>query len=337
MDSHMPTDIRFKTSAGMAWAILDRPESLNALSLAMVDRLSSWLDIALRDKGISSVAIRATPGSAFSAGGDVRALFAARNDRAALCHFYYQEYRLNRAIRYYPKPYVAIIDGLVMGGGAGVSINGSHRVVAPGARFAMPETGIGFFPDVGASWFLSRCPGQIGLYLGLTGARIGPGDMLYAGLATHYLPPGSNIRTFDDVTSLPVTSGPAPLAELRPAIDCCFAGDSIEAILAALDCEGSDWATDTAIALRQKSPTALKVAHRQLREATTLDFDRAMVVEYRLARHFMAGQDFFEGVRAAVIDKDRKPAWRPATLAQVDNALVDSYFMPADGPDLDFD
>ncbi len=333
----MPTDIRFETSAGMAWAILDRPESLNALTLAMIDRLASWLDDARKDKDISSVGIRAVPGSAFSAGGDVRALFAARNDRAALHHFYYQEYRLNRAIRYYPKPYVAIIDGLVMGGGAGVSINGSHRVVASGARFAMPETGIGFFPDVGASWFLSHCPGQIGLYLGLTGVRLGPADMLYAGLATHYLPPGSNIRTFDDVTSLPVTSGAALLPELRPAIDRCFAGDSIEAILAALDCEGSDWATDTAIALRQKSPTALKVAHRQLREATTLDFDRAMVVEYRLARHFMAGQDFFEGVRAAVIDKDRKPAWLPATLAQVDGALVDSYFLPADGPDLDFD
>jgi enoyl-CoA hydratase len=337
MDSHMPTDIRFEKTAGMAWAILDRPESLNALTLAMIDRLASWLDDAGRDKNISCVGIRAVPGYAFSAGGDVRALFAARNDRVALHNFYYQEYRLNRAIRYYPKPYVAIIDGLVMGGGAGVSINGSHRVVASGARFAMPETGIGFFPDVGASWFLSRCPGQIGLYLGLAGARIGPADMLYAGLATQYLPPGCTVETFDDIASLPVASGPAPLAELRPAIDRCFAGKSIEAILAALDSEGSAWATDTAVALRQKSPTALKVAHRQLCEAATLDFDRAMVIEYRLARHFMAGHDFFEGVRAAVIDKDRKPAWQPATLAQVDRVLVDSYFLPAAGPDLDFE
>jgi enoyl-CoA hydratase len=334
----MPANIRFETADDMAWAILDRPKALNALSLPMIEQLARWLDGAVADNKISTLGIRAVAGPAFSAGGDVRALFAARGrgDRAALHRFYWQEYRLNRAIRCCPKPYVAIIDGLVMGGGAGVSINGSHRIVGPGARFAMPETGIGFFPDVGASWFLSRCPGQVGLYLGLTGARLGPADMLYAGLATRFLPPGSNITTFDEVAGLPVSAGPAPLAELRSIIDRCFAGNSLEAVLSALDREGSRWAGNTATALRQKSPTALKIAFHQLRGAATLDFDRAMVIEYRLARHFMAGHDFFEGVRAAVIDKDHRPAWQPASLAEVDSNLVDSYFAPADGPDLDF-
>jgi enoyl-CoA hydratase/carnithine racemase len=333
----MPADIWFETKGDMAWAILERPKALNSLDLTMIDRLAEWLVASGADNNVSALAIRAGDGPSFSAGGDVRALFAARADRAALYRFYWQEYRLNRAIRRCPKPYVAVIDGLVMGGGAGVSINGSHRIVGPGARFAMPETGIGFFPDVGASWFLSRCPGQIGLYLGLTGAQLDPADMLYAGLATHYLPAGNSLADFRDIAHLPGAPGPAALAERRAAIDRCFAGDSVEAILAALEIEGGDWARQIVSVLRQKSPVALKVAFRQLRQGATLDFEGAMVMEYRLARHFMAGHDFFEGVRAAVIDKDRQPAWRPATLAEVDSDLVDSYFAPADGPDLVFD
>jgi enoyl-CoA hydratase/carnithine racemase len=333
----MSADIWFEIKGDMAWAILDRPKALNSLSMAMIDRLAEWLVAGAADNNISALGIRAGGGPAFSAGGDVRALFAARADRSALHRFYRREYRLNRAIRRCGKPYVAVIDGLVMGGGAGVSINGSHRIVGPGARFAMPETGIGFFPDVGASWFLSRCPGQIGLYLGLTGALLGPADMLYAGLATHYLPAGNSLGCFGDIASLSHADGPAGLAELRAAIDRCFSGDSVEAILAALEIEGGDWARQTGNTLRQKSPTALKVAFRQLRQAAALDFESAMVMEYRLARHFTAGHDFFEGVRAAVIDKDRRPAWRPASLCEVDSDLVDSYFAPAEGPDLDFD
>jgi len=331
-------DIRFEINAGTAWAILDRPKALNALSLAMVGSLSDWLRGALADNNISALGIRSASATAFSAGGDVRALYAARQngDRAALNEFYRQEYRLNRAIRHCRKPYMALIDGLVMGGGAGVSINGSHRLVGPNARFAMPETGIGFFPDVGGSWFLSRCPGEIGVYLGLSGAALGPADMLYAGLATHFLPAGSCVLGLDDLSTLPAEAGPAPLASLQPVIDRCFSANSIEAIVAALEYEGSDWARETASAMQKRSPLALKVTLREIRKARQLDFDQAMVMEYRLARHFMAGQDFFEGVRAAVIDKDRRPAWHPATLAEVSEALVESYFAPADGPDLDF-
>ena len=330
-------DIRFETILGMGWAVLDRPKALNALSGAMIEHLGEWLAGAVADNKISCLGIRSTQ-STFSAGGDVRALYAARlaGDRHALNSFYWQEYRLNRAIHHCPKPYIAVIDGLVMGGGAGVSINGRYRLAGPGARFAMPETGIGFFPDVGASWFLSRCPGRIGLYLGLSGAVIGPADMLYAGLATHALPAGTRIGGLGDIAALPHEMGPAPLAALRGTIDGCFAGETIEEILAALDAEGGDWASQTAAILRKRSPLALKVALRQLRRASELDFDQAMVIEYRLARHFMTGHDFFEGVRAAVIDKDRNPAWRPATLAEVNDELVESYFAPADGPDLIF-
>jgi enoyl-CoA hydratase len=335
----MPTDIHFKTAGDMAWAVLDRPKALNALDLAMIDQLAEWLATASRDNKVSALGIRASGGTAFSAGGDVRALYAARErgDMKALHHFYRQEYRLNRAIRHCAKPYLAEIDGLVMGGGAGVSINGRYRLVGPNARFAMPETGIGFFPDVGASWFLSRCPGQIGLYIGLTGVRLGPADMLYAGIATHYRPSAEPAASLDAIAKLPRDAGPAELANLGPAIDRCFSGNSVEDILSALHREGSEWARATADGLRQKSPTALKVGFRQLRQAAALDFDAAMIVEYRLARHFMGAHDFFEGVRAAVIDKDRKPVWRPSSLAEVTADLIDSYFVPAEGPDLDFD
>lgn len=337
MDSRV-TDLQFETIAGTAWAILDRPKALNALSRPMIDGLATWLGKSLADKDISCLGIRSSQATAFSAGGDVRALYAARQagDRTFLHSFYWHEYRLNRAIRHCNKPYIAVIDGLVMGGGAGVSINGSHRIAGPNARFAMPETGIGFFPDVGASWFLSRCPGQIGVYLGLTGEPIGPADMLHAGIATHYLPAGVQLSRYSEVAGLPVEAGEAPLAARQDAIDRCFAGDTVETILAALAAENSDWASACSDKLHRRAPLALKVTLRQLRLATTLSFDEAMVMEYRLARHFMAGHDFFEGVRAAVIDKDRKPRWNPASLAGVSDDLVESYFTAADGPDLDF-
>ena len=337
MDSRM-TDLQFETIAGTAWATLDRPKALNALSRPMIDGLAAWLSKTLADNKISCLGIRSAHRAAFSAGGDVRALYAARQagDWAFVHSFYWHEYRLNRAIRHCRKPYIAVIDGLVMGGGAGVSINGSHRIAGPNARFAMPETGIGFFPDVGASWFLSRCPGQLGVYLALTGEVIGQADMLHAGIATHCLPAGVHLTRYSEVAGLPVEAGAAPLAARQGVIDRCFAGNSVETILAALAAENSDWARDCARKLGQRAPLALKVTLRQLRIATTLSFDEAMVMEYRLARHFMAGHDFFEGVRAAVIDKDRKPRWNPASLEEASDELVESYFTAGEGRDIEF-
>ncbi|MCH7943854.1 MAG: enoyl-CoA hydratase/isomerase family protein, partial [Proteobacteria bacterium] len=263
-------------------------------------------------------------------------------DDPLIAAFYRDEYTLNHRIHAYAKPYVALIDGVVMGGGVGVSIHGSHRVVSENALFAMPETGIGLFPDVGGTWFLPRMAGEIGLYLGLTGTRLRAADALYCGVATHYIPcqrlaevakrlggggdPDGVLADFAD------DPGEPPLAEHRAAIDRCFAGDSVEAVIAALEAEGGDWADTTLAVLAAKSPTSLKVAMRQIRHGAGLDFAAAMRLEYRLAQRFCAAHDFREGVRAVIIEKDQSPDWQPATLAAVSDAQIEAYFAPlADG------
>ncbi len=334
---------------------LNRPRALNALTFGMVRALDAWLDAWSRDDEVAAVVIRGAGGRAFCAGGDIRALHAARQAGDPLTRdFYRAEYRLNHRIKTWPKPYIALLDGIVMGGGVGVSIHGSHVLATGRCRFAMPEVGIGFFPDVGATWFLPRCPGALGMYLGLTGARIGATDMRYAGLASHHVAETELDDLLDALVAAPWSGdarhvadrtiagfardpGPAPLAELQGAIDRCLAAGSVEDILDALANEDADWSRETAAALRTKSPTSLKVAFRQLREGARLaDFAAAMALEYRLSQRFMAGPDFFEGVRAAVIDKDQAPRWRPATLQQVDAGIVDGYFRPLDEPDLTF-
>ncbi len=341
-------DIRFDRHGPLAIVTLDRVQALNALTLDMAERLDRRLIEWASDPAVAVVAIRSAGGRAFCAGGDIRALYDAgrRNDPYA-ADFYRVEYRLNHRIKTFGKPYVALLDGITMGGGVGLSIHGSHRVVTDRCQFAMPETGIGFFPDVGGSWFLPRCPGTLGTYLGLTGARLGAADMLYCGLATHYV-------SSDDVAALPGVlergvhadavealldrrardPGPAPLAQYRPAIDRCFAAESVEEILARLDGEGTPWARERASVLRRKSPTSLKVTMRQLQAGATLEsFAAAMRMEYRLARHFMTAPDFYEGVRAAVIDRDQAPHWQPASLDEVSDAVVARYFEPLGEPD----
>jgi enoyl-CoA hydratase len=217
----------------------------------------------------------------------------------------------------------------------------------------MPETGIGLFPDVGATRFLNRCPGNIGRYLGLTGARVNVADALYCGFATHAVKRDSVEPLLDELSRgrtsvedclrhFAVDPGPPPLAALRPAIDCCFARDSVEAILDALAAEsaggGADagWATETRASLLTKSPTSLKITLRQLTIGRDYDLDAALALEYRLTQHFMEGHDFYEGVRAMLIDRDRKPQWRPATLAEVTDCMVDAYFAPIGDRELRF-
>ncbi len=346
-------EILFERSGRLGVITLNRPQALNALTLPMIRALARHLAEWGKDPDVATLAIRGAGGKAFSAGGDIRALYDARARRRApgtahtlTADFYREEYRLDRAIFRCPKPYVALIDGIVMGGGVGVAINGRFRVVSERALFAMPETGIGLFPDVGASYFLSRLPGRIGLYLALTGARLKAADLIYCGLATHYVPtarlgeltqalggemPAAALERFA------ADPGPAPLAELREAIDRCFGESGVEAILAALERERADWADQTATALRQKAPLALKVASRQLERGAGLDFEDCMTMEYRLSQAFMAGDDFFEGVRALIIDKDMKPAWRPARLAEVDEAMVEACFAPLGPYELTFD
>ena len=328
-------EILFEVRDGAGWVTLNRPSALNALTHDMARRLDSRLDAWAMDDAIARVVIEGAGERAFCAGGDIRDLYdvMGRGDGSFVDVFYRDEYRLNYRIHTYPKPYVALMDGVVMGGGVGVSIHGSHRIVTENCLFAMPETGIGFFPDVGAAWFLPRMAGEIGMYLGLTGARLGAADALYCGVATHYAPRDRLHEALDGFHGDP---GPPPLAEHRAAIDRCFAGDSLEAIIAAIEGEGGDWAGETLASLAAKSPTSLKVTHRQLRRGASLSFGQAMTMEFRLSQRFCAEPDFREGVRAVVIDKDRDPKWRPPTLAEVVESDVDSYFAPPAGGDLLF-
>lgn len=342
-------DIIFEVERGRARVLLNRPKALNALSFEMAKRFDARLSEWAEDPAVRFVVIEGAGERAFCAGGDIRELYRSMNDPASTlaADFYRVEYRLNHRIHAFPKPYVALIDGVVMGGGVGVSVHGSHRVVGDKLLFAMPETGIGLFPDVGGSYFLPRLPGRLGFYLGLTGARIGAADALYCGIATHYVPSDrfAALRTALDeggaegidaaIARFAADPGPAPLAAHRAAIDRCFAAGTVEGVLDALRAEGTEWARETLAGLAKKSPTSLKVTLRQLQRGAGLDFAAAMRMEYRLSQHFCAGHDFREGIRAVVIDKDNAPRWRPDRLDAVSEADVESYFAPLPGGDLE--
>ena len=341
-------EILFERRGALGAATLNRPAALNALTLGMIRELGPRLRGWAVDASVAAVLVKGAGDRAFCAGGDLRSFWDSRHgDRLQAGEFFREEYRLNRQIFTFPKPYIAVIDGIVMGGGVGVSVHGRHRVATERTRFAMPETGIGLFPDVGGSYFLPRLPGQLGLYLGLTGRRLDAADCLYCGIATHFveaagLPAlesaladsGPAAETLGRASTEP---GPSALAQDREAIDRCFAQDSVEGILAALEAEGTDWAARTLKRLQACSPTSLKLAFRQIRKGAELDFDAAMAMEFRLSQACLTGHDFLEGVRAVVIDKDMAPVWDPASLAEVDEAMVAACFEAQALPDLTFD
>jgi enoyl-CoA hydratase len=353
-------DILFGREGNIATVTLNRPQALNAFTLAMYRRLDPMLRAWAGDPEIHAVLIRGAGERAFCAGGDVRAIYEAGHgisgDRALTSAFFREEYELIRHIHRYPKPYAAIIDGITMGGGAGVSVNGAFRIATERTMLAMPETGIGLFPDVGATRFLNLCPGQIGRYLGLTGARAGAADALYCGFATHFVPRDRlpalvaafarmehRERSVEQMLAgFSTDPGPAPIAARQAAIDRCFAGTTVEAVLDALAREASgggadaDWAADTHTGLLTKSPTSLKITLRQLIVGHGFGIEEALALEYRLTQHVMAGHDFYEGVRAVLVDKDQQPRWEPATLAAVDEAMVEAYFAPLGAGELRF-
>lgn len=357
-------EILLGRTGGIATLTINRPQALNALTLANYRRIAPALAAWAKDPAVRGVVVRGAGGRAFCAGGDVRAVYEAGRgiggDRDLTAVFFAEEYRLIRDIHRFPKPYIAIIDGITMGGGAGISVNGAYRVATERTLFAMPETAIGLFPDVGATRFLNRCPGQIGRYLGLSGARLRAADALYCGFATHFVAQDRvepllaalaaiEWRTGDEsgqveaaLGGFSINPGLPPLAALRPAIDRCFAGDTIEAILDALAAEAASgsadagWAAETRGGLLAKSPTSLKVTLRQLAVGRDYDVEQALRLEYRLTQHFMAAHDFFEGVRAMLIDKDQTPRWRPASLAAVDEAIIAAYFSPIGQRELRF-
>jgi len=332
---------------------LNRPRALNALTLGMIRRIDPALAAASHDPSVACVVITGAGDRAFCAGGDVRAIAESLRDPAATLSqdFFREEYVLNRRIHRYPKPHIALIDGVSMGGGFGVSVHGSHRIGTEKLVFAMPETTIGLFPDVGGTWFLTRCPGEIGTYLALTGRRVGLADARYCGYATHAVPRArlaeltaalfaAAPRDAHQVAAVlaPFATEPeaAPLAAQRTLIDRCFGFDEIEAIMAALAREGGAWGAEILAELAQKSPSSLKITLRQLRGGRGLEIEDVLIREFRMTQHFMRAYDFAEGVRALLIDKDQTPRWRPPTLDAVDAASVEGYFAPLGARDLTF-
>jgi enoyl-CoA hydratase len=358
-------EILLGREGGLATLTINRPQALNALTLANYRRFAPALAGWAEDPSVHAVVVRGAGGRAFCAGGDVRAVYEAGRgiggDPSLTAVFFREEYQLIRQIHRFPKPYIAIIDGITMGGGAGISVNGAYRVATERTMFAMPETAIGLFPDVGATRFLNRCPGQIGRYLGLTGARLRAADALYCGFATHVMAQervealvaafAGTVWTSDGRSGQVETllaeftddPGPPPLAALCPAIDRCFAGDSVEAILDKLAAEAgaggldAGWAAETRAGLLAKSPTSLKVTLRQLIVGRGHSVEQALELEYRLTQHFMMAHDFYEGVRAVLIDKDQTPRWRPPTLAEIGDDMVEAYFAPLGDRELNFD
>jgi enoyl-CoA hydratase len=345
----MTHDILFSRRGAAGIVTLNRPQALNAVNHAMVRALRAQLDAWAVDPAVTRVVITAEGGRAFSAGGDIRALaeLGRAGKKDDMLQFWRDEYPLNAAIKNYRKPYVALIDGIVMGGGVGVSVHGSHRVAGDRFSFAMPEVGIGFFPDVGATWFLPRMPGELGAYCALTGDRFDAADGLAGGVATHRVRSerfadlidalGGTVAVDAVLGAFAEPAGDGRIAARRPAIDRLFAGDRVEDILAALDRESgaeADWARKTAVIIRTKSPLSLKIALAQVRRGRTMDFEACMRAEFRIVSRIIEGHDFYEGVRAVIVDKDNAPRWRPATLAEADEAEVERHFAPRPGDEL---
>lgn len=332
-------EVLFEARGRAGLITLNRPAALNALTLNMVREMQRMLDQWAIDPAVERVVISGAGEKAFCAGGDIRALYDwGRSADRRFLDFYREEYLLNITIKRFPKPYIAIMDGITMGGGVGVSVHGSHRIATDRLTFAMPETGIGLFPDVGGTYFLPRCPGETGLYIGLTGARIKSADAIYAGIADLHVTTenldavlGALAEEPDvDVALGRFAQAPvrSPLEAIRDTIDRHFEGSSVDEILESLDRDGSDWAVRTAGIIRSKSPTSLRICFRQLRAGAKLSFEDCMDLEFKIVNRIMTGHDFFEGTRAVVIDKDQQPRWEPSTLDSVGDEVVDAYFAP---------
>jgi enoyl-CoA hydratase len=337
------TEILFERRGAAGLVTLNRPQALNAVTLAMMRALARQLEEWRHDPAVTRIVVTAAGGKAFSAGGDIRALYDAGtgghyDDMLA---FYGEEYVLNSVIKHYPKPYVSLIDGIVMGGGVGLSVHGSHRVAGDRFLFAMPEVSIGFFPDVGATWFLPRLPGELGAYCALTGERLGAADSVMATIATHRVASArfadladalcGDVSVDATLAAFADPPGEAKLAPRRSAVDRLFQGGRVEGILAALDAEtgaDADFAKAAAATIRAKSPTSLKLALAQVRAGAKLTFDACMNTEFRIVSRVIHGHDFYEGVRAVIVDKDNAPRWKPSSLAEVMDAEIDRHFAP---------
>jgi len=345
--SDMPSEVAceelaIETRGSLAIVTLNRPRALNALNVAMRRKLAAAYPRFAREAQIYAVVIQSASDKVFSAGGDVRELARlGREDRQAARQALAEEYALNWLHECFSKPTISLLDGAVMGSGVGITQYGTHRVAGEGYRFAMPETAIGLFPDVGTAWVLSRLPDATGMYLGLTGHSIGRADAYDLGLLTHCVA----AERFEEIKTALIDTwpvdpllderhvdpGPLGLAPYRSHIARCFSAASVEEIIDRLghvDGPDRDWAQAVIADLKARSPSALKVTHRHIRDARALDLRQTLQVDYRLACRCLDGHDFYEGVRAALIDKDGAPRWRPDRLEDVTPAMVADYFAP---------
>ncbi|MBN9084680.1 MAG: 3-hydroxyisobutyryl-CoA hydrolase [Rhizobiales bacterium 62-17] len=330
---------------------LNRPKALNALNRDMVREMSKALDAWRDDPAVVAVLVDGAGERGLCAGGDIRSIYdEAKAGRYVADDFWREEYIVNAAISTYPKPYVAVMDGIVMGGGVGISAHGSHRIVTERTRLAMPEVAIGFSPDVGGSYLLARSPGELGTWAGLTAIPMSGADAIVCGMADYYCLsaalPGlidalTQTKTATDVEATiraAVVEPPeSPLAVHRAAIDACFSKNTVEEILAALDKANDAFLTEAAVRMRRHSPTSLKVTLRALREARAAnDLKASLRMEFRVATACIRRHDMIEGIRAVVVDKDQKPQWRPDTLDGVSGADVAAFFAPPAAGDLVF-
>ena len=346
-------DILFERRGAAGIVTLNRPKALNAITHDMVLALAAKLDEWADESAVTRVVVVSNSERAFSAGGDIRALYelikAGRQQEALT--FFNEEYRLNTVIKRYPKPYVSLIDGIVMGGGVGISIHGSHRIAGDRYAFAMPEVSIGFFPDVGGTYALPRLVGEIGTYCALTGERLKAADAVLSGAATHYV---KSNRLADLQMALcegdPVNAvladfmeraGEGDVMPRRRTIDRVFSQISVEAILSALEREagtGSDearWASELAQTILSKSPTSLKLSLAQMHYGRHHSFEECMRTEFRIVSRIVYGDDMAEGVRAVIVDKDNNPRWNPRGLDAVSDTMIERYFSPLPEAELD--
>ncbi|MBS9535658.1 enoyl-CoA hydratase/isomerase family protein [Mycobacterium sp. M1] len=339
-------EVLTSVNGGVGVLTLNRPQAINSLNLTMVTAMTAALTAWEQDPAVHTVLLTGAGERGLCAGGDVVALYhSAKVGGADARRFWYDEYLLNAAISWFPKPYVSMMDGIVMGGGVGVGAHANTRVVTDTTKMAMPEVGIGFIPDVGGTYLLSRAPGRLGLHAALTGAPFSGADAIALGFADHFVPHAA----LSDFTDVLLADGldaalagysdeppPSPLADQRDWIDACYAGDSVAEIVADLTMNGTPEAAAAAKLINTRSPIALSVTLESVRRAAHLDtLEEVLIQEYRVSCAAVRSHDFVEGIRAQLVDKDRNPRWSPADLAQVDIADVDRYFASAE-PDLTF-
>jgi enoyl-CoA hydratase len=337
-------DVLIGIERGVGRIRLNRPKAIHALTTQMCDVMSEALLKWRTDSNVEVVLIDHAEGRGFCAGGDVVMLARSGNEDASDAkRFFFAEYRLNHLLFTYPKPTVAIMDGITMGGGVGISLPCDHRVATENTRFAMPETSIGLFPDVGGGWYLPRLPGRVGQFMALTGARLDGGECAFLGLATHYVEHADREELAERIGKAPdrlqgmlgSLATTAPDARIEPnlaAITRLFASDRLEDVLAALEADDSDWAQTELATLRTKSPLSCKVSLRLLAGgASRTSFTDEMRAEYALASRVVRTHDFREGVRALLIDKDNAPQWDPAAAEDVGEEMLDVLFEPLPG------